>query len=117
MQAISNGLQMQKPPGMTVNFDPYCQLNKRYSIPMSPLIHHTQYNTQYHRPQPSFQQPLVINGEQQPSPCSSNHSSTSRSTSLSVSSQSYVSPIETYSNQSSNEPNLVTYINDYNIND
>ncbi|XP_060857892.1 uncharacterized protein LOC132935518 [Metopolophium dirhodum] len=120
MQAISNGLQMQKPPAMTANFDPYCQLNKQYSIPMSPLIHHTQYNNQYHRPQSSFQQPLVITGEQQHSPCSSNlsnHSSTSRSTSLSESSQSYVSPIETYPNQSSNEPNLVTYINDYNIND
>jgi len=120
MQAISNGLQMQKPPGMTVNFDPYCQLNKQYSIPMSPLIHHTQYNTQYNRPQSSFQQPLVITEEQQLSPCPnnlSNQSSSSRSTSLSVSSQSYVSPIETYSNQSSNEPNLVTYINDYNINE
>jgi len=88
---------------------------------MSPLIHQTQYKTQYHRPQSSFQQPLVLTGKQQLSPCSSNisnHSSTSRSTSLSVSSQSYVSPtIETYSNQSSDEPNLVTYINDYNIND
>jgi len=94
MQAISNGLQMQKPPGMPVNFDPYCQLIKQYSIPMSPLIHHTQY----HRPQSSLQHPLVITGEQQLSPCSSNHSSTSRSTFLSVSSQTYVSPIETYSN-------------------
>lgn len=39
MQAISNGLQIQKPPGMMVSFDPYCQLNKQCSIPMSPLIH------------------------------------------------------------------------------
>lgn len=86
MQAISNGLHMQKPPGMMMNFDPYCQLNKQYSIPMSPLIHQ---NTEYNRPQSSFQQPLVITG-QQLSPCLSNRSSTLRPTSsLSVSSQSY----------------------------
>jgi len=96
MQAISNGLQIQKLPGITVNFDPYCQLNKQYSIPMSPLIHQ---NTEYNRPQSNFQQPLVITG-QQFSPCLSNRSSTSRSTSLSVSSQSYVSSIETDSNES-----------------
>lgn len=34
MQAISKGLQIQKPPGMMVNFDSYYQLNKQYSIPM-----------------------------------------------------------------------------------
>ena len=51
MQAISNGLQMQKPLGMTVNFSSYCQLNKLYSIPMSLLIHQ---NTEYNRPQFSF---------------------------------------------------------------
>lgn len=60
MQAISNGLQMQKPPSMMANFDPYYQLNKQYNVPMSPLMH---LSTEYNRPQSSFQQ-LVITGQQ-----------------------------------------------------
>jgi len=112
MQAISNGQQLQKPPGMMANFDPYCQLNKQYSIPIPPLMH---LSTEYNRPQSSFQQPTITG--QQLSPCLSNRSSTSRSTSLSVSSQNYLSPIETNSNQSSNDPNLVFYINNYNMNE